>query len=317
MPRRSVVVMLALVVLAGCNAWRAEDPASEENGTAVPSEAALKPVGLVRLMEFHEDISGLMNWAYELEARGLKCLVCFQKNMLDMHPTEIRWFADNGHEVGGTYAEEPFWDLPYETQLEIMQETKELVEGVTGKPMRVFGSRYFAYDENTVKAADELGVEYLLARGTADVEALIYQPEEYDCTIISVSNVAFGDMGRGSLCDYSLWARGSTAADFEQVLDDALAKQPKRILIVSHCYLGGAKAEWWEAYEQLLDSGDIEWAADFDEWIMPRNGVNLAVPMSMIPENREVKYTTPAPAVPEEELEDVDDLHNPCAAPVQ
>ena len=92
--------------------------------------------------------------------------------------------------------------------------------------MRVFSSAYFAYDENTLKAADELGVEYVLARGTSDVEAIIYQPDEYDCKIISVSNVTFADMGRGSLCDYSLYARGATAEEFDQILDETLEKYP-------------------------------------------------------------------------------------------
>jgi hypothetical protein len=301
---RIVIAAISVVLLGGCGGWPLVEPSSDQ---------AQKPIGLVRLSEFHEDIGGLMNWAHELDQRGLKSLVCFQKNMLELHSVEIQWFAAQGHEVGGTYAEEPFWDVPYETQLEIMQETKELVEEVTGSPMRVFGSRYFAYDENTLRAADELGVEYILARGTADVEALIYEPDEYDCKIISVSNVAFEDMGRGSLCDYSLWARGSTAAEFEQVLDDALAKRPKRVMIVSHAYLGGAKQEWWDAYAQLLDGGEVEWVADFDAWVAPESGVNLHVPMSLIPENREVLYTTPTPAVPLEEIEDVDQMYNPCA----
>jgi hypothetical protein len=181
--------------------------------------------------------------------------------------------------------------------------------------MRAFGSRYSAYDENTLKAADEAGVEYILARGTSDVEVLIYDPDEYDCKIISVSNVTFEDMGRGSLCDYSLWARGSTASEFEQVISDALAKWPKRIMIASHAYLGGMKKEWWAAYATLLDGGAVRWAASFDEWVAPESGVNLSVPISMIPVNREVTYHTPAPSVPLEELADVDQMHNPCDAP--
>jgi hypothetical protein len=188
------------------------------------------------------------------------------------------------------------------------------VESVTEKPMRVFGSRYFAYDENTLRAADELGVEYILARGTSDVEAIVYDPDEYDCKIISVSNVTFEDMGRGSLCDYSLWARGSTAEQFGQILDETLDKHPKRIMVVSHAYLGGMKVDWWAPYEELLDSGEVEWAADFDEWVTPQSGVNIGVPLSLIPENREVQYTTPTPAVPLDDLEDVDQMYNPCGA---
>ena len=57
----------------------------------------------------------------------------------------------------------------------------------------------------------------------------------------------------------------------------------------------------------------MQWAADFDEWVTQESGVNLQVPLSLIPENREVQYTTPTPAVPLEELENLDQLNNPCA----
>lgn len=278
-----------------------------------PDETA-KPVGLMQLIEFH-DIQGLRNWGYQLQQRNLRSLVFVQKNILETYPGEIKWFADNGHEVAGGCAEQPFWDVDYDTQLALMQETKELVEEVTGRPMRVFGSRYFAYDENTLAAADALGIEYVLARGTSDVEALIYEPDEYDCKIISVSNVTFEDMGRGSLCDYSLWARGATAAEFGQELDKAIAKNPKRIMFACHAYLGGMKATWWEQYRELLDSDEVRWAADFDEWVSSASGVNIQVPISMVPDNREVSYDTPTPSEPLDELEDVDDMYNPCGAP--
>jgi hypothetical protein len=96
--------------------------------------------------------------------------------------------------------------------------------------MMVFGSRYFAYDENTLKAADELGIKYILARGTQDVSAVIYAPKEYDVKIISVTNVENGEMGRGSLCDYSLWARGAGATEFAQILEESLEKKPEKIV---------------------------------------------------------------------------------------
>ena len=296
---------LLVLTLAGCPGWP---------WTGSASDGVQKPVALIQLIEFH-DIQGLRNWAYKLDQRGLKAQLFVQKNMLEAYPDDFKWLADQGHEVGGGYAEEAFWDVAYETQLEIMRETKEMVEAVTGKPMRVFGSRYFAYDENTLRAADALGVEYILARGTSDVEVLIYDPDEYNCKIISVSNVTFEDMGRGSLCDYSLWARGSTAEEFDQALQDALAKKPKRIMIASHAYLGGMKADWWATYKKLLDCDDVRWAASFDEWVQPANGVNLQLPLSLIPVNREVKYDTPQPAVPLEELENVDQMYNPCGAP--
>jgi len=293
--------------LSGCEGW----PLPWLESAA---DRAQQPVGLVQLIEFH-DIQGLRNWAYALEQRNLKALIYVQENILAAYPADIRWLADQGHEIAGGYAEEPLWDVAYDTQYQVMSTTKALVEEVTGKPMRAFGSRYFAYDENTLRAADALGVAYILARGTSDVEALIYDPDEYACQLISVSNVTFEDMGRGSLCDYSLWARGSTAEEFAQVLQESLAKRPKRIMVASHAYLGGMKQAWWTVYENLLDSGEIQWAESFDAWVTAASGVNIQVPLSMIPVNREVLYDTPTPAVPLEELENVDQLYNPCGAP--
>jgi hypothetical protein len=75
------------------------------------------------------------------------------------------------------------------------------------------------------------------------------------------------------------------------------------------------KKDWWAAYENLLDSDEVDWVASFDEWVKSAYGVNIGVPYSMVPDNREVQYTTPTPAVPLEEEEDVDEIHNPCAAP--
>jgi len=301
------IATLSILIIgstAGC-CWPPVPPGPDDTS---------KPVGLIQLIEFH-DAQGLRNWGYELQQRNLRSLVFVQKNMLETWPVEIRWLADQGHEIAGGYAEQAFWDVPYETQLEIMRETRDLVEEVTGKPMRVFGSKYFAYDHATLAAADALGIAYVLARGTSDVEVIIYDPDEYQCRIISVSNVTFEDMGRGSLCDYSLWARGSTAGEFAQIIDDALAKSPRRLMLASHTYLGGMKQEWWEVYRGVLDSDRIRWAASFDEWAASASGVNLQVPMSLIPANREVRYDTPAPSTPLDQMADVDHMHNPCGAP--
>ena len=273
-----------------------------------------KPLGLIQLIEF-SDMQGIRNWANELESRDLKALIFIQTNMLEEYPTEIAWLADHGHEIAGGYGQEAFWDVAYETQLQVMQEARDLVEEVTGQPMRAFGSRYFAYDENTLRAADALGIEYVLARGTSDVEAIIYETDEYDCRIISVSNVTFEDMGRGSLCDYSLWARGSTASEFARVIADSLAKQPNRVMIASHAYLGGMKQDWWDVFEDLLDSDEVEWAASFDEWVSAARGINIHVPLSFVPVNREVLYTTPTPTTELDDLADVDQMYNPCGAP--
>lgn len=260
--------------------------------------------GMLMLIEF-EEIDGVLQWEKELDTRNLTAMVKVQNNILEEYSDVFKRLSSKGYEIAGGYDEAAFWDMPYEEQYQYLKEAKELVEKITGKPMRVFGSRYFAYDENTLKAADALGIEYILARGTRDVSAVIYDPEEYKVNVISVTNVENGEMGRGSLCDYSLWARGADAKEFAQILEESLAKKPKNMILVSHAYLGGTRQEWWEEYKKVLESDKVAWVG-FDVWL--RRQQLLAMPNSDIPVNREVKYVEPQPAKPMEDYAPVSDL---------
>ena len=85
-----------------------------------------------------------------------------QRDLMHKYPDDFARMAAKGYAISGIDAEKPFWDMPYDEQLARMRNAKDAVEKITHKPMRVFGSRYFAYDENTLKAADALGVEYVL-----------------------------------------------------------------------------------------------------------------------------------------------------------
>jgi len=289
--KKSIFIVLGLIVFLSAVAYELAvfDAETPEKGIN----------GLIMLIEF-EDIDGILHWEKELDKRDLTALVKVQGNVLEGYPEVFSRMAAKGYEIAGGYDEAPFWDIPYEQQYQFMEEAKSFVEGITGKKMRVFGSRYFAYDENTLKAADNLGVEYILARGTAGEKAVVYSPEEYGVKIISVSNIPFEEMGSGSLCDYSLWARGASAEDFDGVLQDCIAKSPDNMIVVSHAYLGGTRLIWWSAYEKALDSGGVSWKG-FGDWI--ENLVPLEMPNNEIPVNKEVKYELPTPQVPIEELE--------------
>jgi len=255
--------------------------------------------GLIMLVEF-EKIEGVRHWEHELDQRGLTALVQAQHNVMDQYPEDFARLAAKGYPVAGIDAEKPFWDMPYEEQLARMRVAKETAERITHKAMRVFGSRYFAYDENTLKAADALSIEYVLGRGTAGALATIYAPREYKTKIISVSNVPFADMGTGSLCDYSLWARGSTDKDFAAMVDKVIASRQSDLILVSHAYIGGTYQGWWQAYEKALARPEVKWRA-FDEWARAVK-INES-PLADIPVNREVKYDVPRPAVPLEKLQ--------------
>jgi hypothetical protein len=258
--------------------------------------------GLIMLIVF-EHIAGIRPWEHQLDRRKLTALIQAQHNVIAEHPMDFARLARKGYPIAGLYAEKPFWDVPYTEQLARMREVKDAIERtIVHKTMRVFGSRYFAYDENTLRAADALGVDYVLARGTAAERAVVYAPREYKAKIISVSNVPFAEMGTGSLCDYSLWARGSTDTDFANVVQNVLAGRPPDVILVSHAYLGGTKAKWWRTYQAALDSKYVEWRK-FDDWIKAVRQVDL--PYAEIPVNREVKYEAPKPSVPLEQLENV------------
>ncbi len=260
--------------------------------------------GLIMLIEF-EKIEGILQWEKELDSRNIDALVKVQDNVLKEYPDVFKRLADKGYEIAGGYDVAPFWDMPYEEQYQYLKEAQDLIKEITGKEMRVFGSRYFAYDENTLKAADALNIPYILARGTQDVKAVIYSPKEYDVKIISVSNIVFEDMGSGSLCDYSLWARGATAEDFDKVVEESIAKNPSDMILVSHAYLGGTRIDWWNDYKKALNSEKVNWQK-FNDWLITVPVLKMS--NSEIPTNTEVKYVAPKPTTPIEELEPIPEL---------
>jgi hypothetical protein len=291
--------LLAAMAIVGLSALLHLSPA--------PAQAQTTPArsnGLIMLLEF-EKIQGVRQWERELDRRGLTALVQVQHEVLTKFAEDFARLAGKSYVVAGTFSEKAFWDVPYEEQLARMREVKDAVEKATHKPMRVFGSRYFAYDANTLRAADALGIDYVLARGTAGERAVVYAPREYKAKIISVSNVPFKEMGSGSLCDYSLWARGSSDADFAMVVDKVLTSRPSDLILVSHAYLGGTKLKWWQTYEKALARQEVTWRG-FDQWVGTVNVVQA--PNAEIPVNREVKYMEPQPAVPFWLLDDIPGL---------
>jgi hypothetical protein len=262
-----------------------------------------KPVNTMLMLIEFEKIDGILQWEKELDKRDVTALIKAQGNIPKENPIVFKRLADKGYEIAGGYDGKPFWDMPYDKQYELMKESKDSIESITGKKMKVFGSRYFAYDETTLKVADALDIEYILGRGTQDVEAVVYQPKEYKAKVISVTNVDVGEpMGRGSLCDYSLWARGADAKEFGVLVNESINKKPTNMILVSHAYLGGTRLEWWQEYEKVLASNKVKWNG-FDSWMKNQKIIKLA--NAEIPINREVKYVTPNPAKAMEDYEPI------------
>ena len=279
--------------------------------TAAPAQQASQPAdstinGLIYLIntDAEAEMDGLLKWETELKARGLTAMIKASNPVLETYPEVFKRLASEGHEIIGGYPG-ICWDMPYEEQYAAMKSVKDYMEGLTGRPMQVFACSYSSHDENTVKAAQALGVPYVLARGTEDVRAMIYRPEGYHVGIIEVSNVEFAEMGKGSLCDISLYARGATEEDFARVFEESVAKAPDSMILVSHPHIGGTKVGYWNVYEDALGSSAFTWRT-FEDFLASMAVVER--PYAQIPENREVEYLEPKPAVPLEALQDLPEV---------
>jgi hypothetical protein len=238
----------------------------------------------------HGNVKGLKHWTDELERRGIPAVIQTNEQMITEHGDIVRSLSEMRFEICGAYNEKPFWNEPYDFQQEVMCRIKNGVEACTGKPMRIFGSKYSAYDEVTLRVASELGVIYLFVRGAAGARAIVYKPKEYQVTLVSVSNVPSKQLGTGSLCDQSLWSRGATPDDLRQTLFDL---KEDRIVLVAQTHLSGVKLRWWDVYQNFLDAQRVVWRS-LDEFA----NQPILLPNSKIPINKEVEYLTPQPKIP-------------------
>ncbi len=270
----------------------------------IPVQKEVTSTQALMLMIEFEGTEGLINFVNDIKERDIPGVLIVSADFV-VENCEVVNTLLKYHDIqlAGLDSSKAFWDVPYDEQLSIMKDTKEKIFSCTGIDIEIFGSRYFAYDENTVKAAQELGIDYVFARGTTGAKATIYKPLEYDVKIFSVSNVDSQNWGTGSLCDYSYWAREGVASDFEKELLGALKYE--KISPVSHTYIGGLKKSWNDVYLKFFDQSDIDWV-DLDTF----GEIGSSMAFADIPSNREVQYETPHPAVP---LDEEENISNPCA----
>lgn len=251
--------------------------------------------GMFRIIE-RRNAKGLMHWADELERRGIPAVISVSEYTIDNNYSLIRDLSDRGFEIGGAYVESPFWDKSYRFQYQEMSRIKDKLESAINKPMRILNSKYSAYNEDTLRVADNIEAEYIFARGTAGAKAVVYKPEEYNAKILSVSNVPLKDMGTGSLCDESLWCRGATPDDFTEIL---FGLKEDRIILVAQTHLSGVKLHWWNVYQDFLDANIVTWKSLGAFTANP-----IVLPNAQIPINTEVNYIAPKPKIPLEQEPD-------------
>jgi len=276
-----------------------------------------KPKGIMILIEFKNTI-GLNNFTSEMEKRDIKGLLMVTPEFVQENCNDIKEVIERGIEIVGTNVEEPFWDISYEDQKERIIKITEGIESCTGVPVRIISSCYMASDMTTLKVADELGISYIMARGTTDTKATVYQVEDYNTKILSVSNIPIATFKYGSLCDYSFFERGGTPSDMRAELDRALEpltdKEKERyganhkVTPVSHTWIGGQLKPWNDMWLDFWDDSknNIEWVS-LDDFMIDSDWI---LPSWQIPINKNAPYTPEKirPLIPFEKEEKVQNV---------
>ena len=251
---------------------------------------SIRTKGLFLIIDRRND-KGLSHWVDELETRKIPAVILLDEYMVDKHTNLVRKIAERGFEICCSYNESPFWDESFDSQVEIMTRIRDKWQSQLDSSLRIFGSKYFAYNEDTLKIADQLGIKYLFARGTAGARSVVYQPEEYQVKIVSVSNVPSKELGTGSLCDESLRCRRAVAQDLQEILFSATAED--RISVVAQTHVSGVKLNWWNAYQAFLDADVVSWQPLNEFAADP-----IKLPNADIPVNTRADYRVPNPMVP-------------------
>ncbi len=264
----------------------------------------VKPKGMMLLIEFN-NTDGLANMVNDMRERDIKGLLMVNADFIKKNAEELKEILKTGVvELCPSYDPEPFWGIPYEKQYEIIKEMLENSKEYLGVTPRAISSRYMASDETTLKVADELGIEYITARGTTELATTIYKPEEYNVKIISVSNIDVPEFKYGSFCDYSFYERAGEPEDMEEQFKRAI--QNKKIMATSHTYIGGFKERWNDMWHRLWDNYAVEWV-DLDTL----GTVDKTMPTWQIPVNKNAPYT-PEKIRPKLEFQDEANVMNPC-----
>lgn len=262
------------------------------------------PKAMMLLIEFI-NTDGLVNMVSDMEERDISGLLLVNADFVEKNVYVIKEILKAGNiEVVASYDPKPFWEMSYDEQYEVITDMVERIDDILGTNVRVIGSRYMASDQNTVEIADDLGIEYVLARGTTELATTVYKPEEYDVKIISVSNIDVPEFKYGSFCDYSFYERSGSPEDMTREYERAI--QENKFIGVSHTYIGGYKARWNDMWHNFWDDYDVDWV-DLDVL----GTVDKYMPMWQIPINKNAPYTPEKirPLIPYDEEENVT---NPC-----
>ena len=153
-------------------------PADDTQSPVVTDEKE-PPQAMMLLIEF-KNTDGLVNMVSDMKERGIKGLLMVNADFTEENLDAIKAVLATGVvEIAPSYDPKPYWEMTYDEQYEIISDMITRIEEMLEVKPRVISSRYMASNEDTVKIAEELGIEYITARGTTELATTVYKPEEY------------------------------------------------------------------------------------------------------------------------------------------
>ncbi|MGI6278757.1 MAG: polysaccharide deacetylase family protein [Patescibacteria group bacterium] len=298
--------------------WQTENKTPEIATQETVKSPESDPEGIMILIEYRDTI-GLVNFVNELQKRNIPGLLHVSGEFVEANCETIKELLNHDMEIMASLSGEPLWGSSYEKQKEQIIETTEKIKTCTGQPVKIISSPYMASDINTLKAADELGIPYITARGTTDTKATVYEIEGYETKILSVSNIPKVQFKYGSLCDYSYYERAGTPEDMMAELTRAIQpltdKEKERygpnhkITPVTHTNIGGYLKPWTQMWLEFFDqtANQIDWV-DLDTFMADSDWI---LPDWQLPINKNAPYT-PEKIRPLVSYEEVEKVQNPC-----
>ncbi len=276
-----------------------------------------KPQGLMILIESTNTTTGLFEMVSQMKERNISGLLMVTPEFVNANCEDIKKALGYGNiEIVASNVGVPFWGMSYNEQKTRIIQMLDGIENCTGVRPRIISSRYMASDINTIKVAEELGIPYVTARGTTGTKATVYQPENYNVKILSVSLIELVPFEYGSLCDYSFYERAGTPEDMIGELNRALEPLTEkektrfgkysRITPTSHTYIGGYIKQWNDMWLNFWDDSEVQWVS-LDQFM---KNPDWTIPLWQIPINQNNPYTAEKirPLTPYENEEKVDNL---------
>jgi hypothetical protein len=310
-----IAILILLVVVLIITAYFASNLTKEKLAKNINPP----PQGLMILIESTDEATGLLEMVSEMKKRDIYGLLMITPEFVSKNCEDVKKSLEYGNiEIVASNVGAPFWNISYEEQKSRIAQMLDGIQKCTGEKPRIISSRYMASDMNTIKAAEELGVTYITARGTTGSKATVYQPEGYNIKILSVSNIPLVSFEYGSLCDYSFYERAGSPNDMKQELMRAIEPLTNkemhwfgkyhRITPVSHTYIGGHLKQWNDMWIDFWDNANIKWVTPDEFMSQP----DWTMPLWQIPTNKNNPYTEEKirPLIPYEKEEKV---KNMCA----